>query len=94
MRTAPEFELVDLGEHPALVPGGAVAVRGELYVVDAKTLARLDVFEQHPTLYVRTEISLEDGRRALAYLGRPESTAGAPRIESGDWRQHQRTSPE
>lgn len=91
MRTAPEFELVDLGEYPALIPGGAVAVRGELYVVDVKTLARLDKFEQHPKLFVRTEISLEDGRRAQAYLGRPENIRGAPRIESGDWRQHQRS---
>jgi len=88
-RTALCFELLDLGVFPALVPGAA-AVRGELYEVDAETLAALDELEDHPDVYRRTEIPLGDGTRALAYLlvGAPPGDARV--IASGDWRQRPR----
>lgn len=82
-RTAPAYALVDLGPYPGLLPGAAGVVEGELYEVDAPTLARLDELEEHPTVYRRAPIALGDGSTAHAYLlvdprGRP--------IASGDWR--------
>jgi gamma-glutamylcyclotransferase (GGCT)/AIG2-like uncharacterized protein YtfP len=91
-RTRPEFDLVDLGEYPALVRGGNTAVSGELYWVSDAVLARLDELEGHPSLYERTTALLDDGRLVQVYVlprhriervGRSE----APRlVASGDWR--------
>ncbi len=67
-RTPPIYDLIDLGPFPAMTPGGSTAVVGEVYEVDAKTLAALDHLEGHPHLYWREEISLEDGENAFAYL--------------------------
>ncbi|MFT3770076.1 MAG: gamma-glutamylcyclotransferase family protein [Minicystis sp.] len=84
--TEAAFELVSLGPYPALVPGGATAVHGELYLVPAAQLADLDAYEGHPTFYRRTAIRLAGGGRAEAYLLRPDQAAAYPRIESGRWR--------
>ena len=89
-RTVPAFELASLGPYPALVPGGDVAVVGELYEVDDAGLARLDWLEGYPELYDRQEIALTDGTRAIAYLQRPAQAEGLPRIGSGDWREARR----
>ena len=80
------FELVSLGDYPAMVAGGRTAVVGELYQVDAEILARLDAFEDHPHLYRRQPIALADGRAVEAYLLPRARARGLPRIPSGDWR--------
>ena len=85
-RTLPAFELADMGAYPALVAGGRVAVTGEVWEIDAATLARMDELEEVPTLYQRKRIPLEDGRVVEAYLMPSEATAGAKRIAGGDWR--------
>jgi len=85
-RTAARYTLVDLVDYPALVEGGTDAVRGELYEVDALHLERLDAFEEHPTVYVRSAIEMEDGASAAAYLLPRERAGEAPRIPSGDWK--------
>lgn len=73
-RTAPRFALRIVHGYPALVPGSS-AIRGELYRIAASALPALDDFEG--AAYVRLEIELDGGERALAYLCRlPE--AGAP----------------
>jgi gamma-glutamylaminecyclotransferase len=84
-RTAPAYSLLDLGDYPGLVAGGATAVAGELYQVTPPHLVLLDVFEEHPDLYRREPVLLADGRPAVAYLlVRPPP--GAPPIAGGDWR--------
>ncbi|KAF0245968.1 MAG: hypothetical protein FD180_1111 [Planctomycetota bacterium] len=85
-RTLPAFELAHMGAYPALVAGGRVAVSGEVWDVDAATLASIDELEEVPTLYQRKRIPLEDGRVVETYLMPSESTTGARRIESGDWK--------
>jgi gamma-glutamylcyclotransferase (GGCT)/AIG2-like uncharacterized protein YtfP len=84
-RTRAELTLVDLGDYPGLLEGGRDSVEGELYDVDADHLARLDAFEEHPTLFVRRTIHLDDGREVLAYLLPRERAGEGPRIPSGDW---------
>jgi gamma-glutamylcyclotransferase (GGCT)/AIG2-like uncharacterized protein YtfP len=85
-RTEPAFELVDLGPYPALVRGGATSVVGELYGVPTALLVELDTFEEHPHIYRRAPICLDDGRRAHAYLFPSALAATHPRIPSGSWR--------
>jgi gamma-glutamylaminecyclotransferase len=83
--TEPTFTLFDLGECPAMLPGGVTAVAGELYEVDAETMAELDALEGTPYQYLRRPIRLADGRAADAFL-LPVSAADAPVIAGGDWR--------
>lgn len=88
--TLPAFDLVDLGTYPALVEGGREAVPGEVWEIDAATLARLDELEEVPTLYERKRIPLEDGRVVESYVMPSGRTAGAKRIPGGDWRARSR----
>jgi gamma-glutamylcyclotransferase (GGCT)/AIG2-like uncharacterized protein YtfP len=85
-RTEPAFELRDLGAFPGLVRGGAHAVLGEVYEVDAATLAALDRLEGHPRFFRRTRIALDDGVGVETYLLTPEQVEGRPVIASGNWR--------
>ena len=74
IRTAPRFALRVIDGYPALVPGSR-AIVGELYRIAALALPALDEFEG--TAYVRQEIELDGGERALAYLSCVPD-AGAP----------------
>ena len=87
-RTRARFNLVSLGAYPALVAGGEVAVHGEVYDVDAETLAALDRLEGYPGFYTREPVELDGGvsGEALAYLLPPERVAGSPEISHGDWK--------
>jgi gamma-glutamylaminecyclotransferase len=73
-RTAARFGLRVIDGYPALVPGSR-AIVGELYRIAAALLPELDEFEGPG--YVRQQIDLDGGERALAYLARIPD-AGAP----------------
>ncbi|HEY0464601.1 MAG TPA: gamma-glutamylcyclotransferase family protein [Polyangiaceae bacterium] len=73
-RTAPCFALRVVHGYPTLVPG-SLPILGELYRIPAALLVALDEFEGAE--YVRREIELDDGARALAYLSRVPQ-AGIP----------------
>jgi gamma-glutamylcyclotransferase (GGCT)/AIG2-like uncharacterized protein YtfP len=90
-RTAPAYRLVDLGPHPGMVAPGTTAIVGEVYRVPEAVLAALDALEDHPDVYVRTRIPLDDGREVLTYLLRPHLAAGQPAVPGGDWRAHRRS---
>ena len=68
-----------------MIDGGETAVVGEVYDVDAVTLAALDRLEGHPRFYRRRPIRLDDGDEVLAYLLSPSLFRGQPRRPSGDW---------
>jgi gamma-glutamylcyclotransferase (GGCT)/AIG2-like uncharacterized protein YtfP len=89
IRTAPKYRLYSLGSFPGLVEGGTTAVLGELYVVDAATLARLDRLEGHPHFYERSWVSLNTGLRVQSYLLRAERVWSEVEVVSGDWRAFQ-----
>jgi gamma-glutamylcyclotransferase (GGCT)/AIG2-like uncharacterized protein YtfP len=87
-RTGGGFRLFSLGAFPAMARAkDGDAVVGEVYEIDAPTLADCDRLEGHPRFYRREPIRLDDGSEAIAYLiplGRLEGAR--PEIASGDWR--------
>jgi gamma-glutamylcyclotransferase (GGCT)/AIG2-like uncharacterized protein YtfP len=85
-RTSAGYALADLGAYPGLIRADAGHVAGEVYAVDAATLAALDRLEDVPRRYVREVISLADGDAAEAYRY-VQDVSGAPRIASGSWRE-------
>lgn len=86
------YALYDLGSFPGIVPEPGGTVLGELYEVDAPTLARLNRLEGEGHLYaLQTDVvALPDGSRADAgiyvYL---HEVVGCPRVDVADqpWRQ-------
>jgi gamma-glutamylcyclotransferase (GGCT)/AIG2-like uncharacterized protein YtfP len=95
--TTPTYELIDLGDAPALVSGGLIAVTGELYGIEVVALAALDVHYGHPVLFKRTVVTLAPSgdadaiTEAFAYLLDFEQTRGRRRIRTGDWRARRTT---
>jgi gamma-glutamylcyclotransferase (GGCT)/AIG2-like uncharacterized protein YtfP len=62
-RTVPGYAMYDLGDYPGLVADASdtVGVTGELWEVDAATLAQLDAFEGvDEGLYQRQRVALMD----------------------------------
>ena len=88
-RTRPEFQMRDLGRYPAIISGTSSVV-GEVYSVGPNDLARLDVFERVPELYVRKKTVLDDGISAWIYVYNAanedvDSLMHCPRVPLGDW---------
>ncbi len=92
-RTKPCYQLVEHGPSAGLLEGGTVAVAGELYQLDVKTLAACDIKREHPVLYLRLPVRLADGSEAFAYFLRPEQTRGCRRIRDGDWKSRFKAKP-
>ncbi|MCX5953066.1 MAG: gamma-glutamylcyclotransferase [Cyanobacteria bacterium] len=76
--------LHDLGPFPMAVLGEG-RIQGELYGVGEADLAALDRYEGAPRLYSRQWLSLEDGRAAWVYLGRPHQVRHVAPLASGCW---------
>jgi gamma-glutamylaminecyclotransferase len=90
-QTAAGYVLVDLGAYPALLEGGTTSVRGEVYEVDAETLASVDAFEGHPLLYRRVPVRLSTGEQVAGYLlQQRELATGRAVIADGDWKRRTR----
>lgn len=84
----PGARLHDLWPFPMAIATpdtAADAVQGELWWVDAATLARLDHLEGHPRLYERRRLALASGQRAWVYLGRPKQVRHSPVLAEGCW---------
>jgi gamma-glutamylaminecyclotransferase len=84
--TLPAYDFVLIDYFPALIQGGSRAIEGELYEVDAATLAALDALEEVPALYVRERITLADGRSAETYLLPRERALDARPLASDSFR--------
>ena len=87
-RTAPAYTLYDLGTYPGLCDEGHTVIHGELYRVDERTLARLDRFEDVPTLYRRVRLTTEDGCETWAYVLSQRPRPAAIRVVNGCWRRY------
>lgn len=70
--TGPQYTLLSGPMFPFLVERKGIGARGELYMVDDKTLQDLDRIEGHPNFYKRQKIKVRDefGREleAFAYI--------------------------
>jgi len=84
--TPPEYYLVELNAFPALVRGGRIEVKGELYEIDARALLAIDLRKENPVLFKRETIRLANGELAEAYLMTLDQVRGRRRLNSGDWR--------
>jgi len=85
--------MFSLGSFPGVVRGGETAIEGEVYEVDAATLAGLDQLEGHPHFYRRTPVRLDEYGEVETYLRTPAQVEGCLPITSGCWRSHQRKRP-
>lgn len=98
-QTEPRYRLLDLGPYPAMIEHDAapLAIGGELYRIDAATLARLDRLEDVGVEYRRVVIpvSMVDGpgcdqrpttQEAWTYLWM-RSTAGLRLWPDAVWRE-------
>lgn len=94
-RTVERMTLLNLGAFPAaLAIGGPGPIVGELYDVDAGTLARLDRLEGVPHHYRRERVRIaRDGGDvvdAWIYLQAMDGQRFAEVIPSGDWKDRSR----
>ena len=84
--TEPAFTLYSLGAFPAMVQGGTTSVVGEVYEVDARTLAALDRLEGHPHFYQRVAVTLRSGAEVETYVVPSTTVRGRGVVAGGDWR--------
>jgi gamma-glutamylaminecyclotransferase len=89
--TQPAYDLVQIDYYPAMIEGGTLTIRGELYEIDDQTLAHLDELEEVPRYYERKPIKLSDGSEALTYVMPRERAQTSTPIPSGYFRM--RTAP-
>ena len=87
-KTPPGYRMHSLGGFPGVVPTGNAVVHGEVYEVDAQTLAALDRLEGHPRFYRRRPICLANGAIVDTYLLSQHQVADRPVVATGDWRRH------
>ena len=85
-KTRAEFELVDLGDYPAMLSGGATQIDGELYALGSLDVQTVDELEDHPEYFQRCTVHLEDGSEVFSYLLPGSQGQPYPRIPSGSWR--------
>jgi gamma-glutamylcyclotransferase (GGCT)/AIG2-like uncharacterized protein YtfP len=85
-RTAPLYELLDLGAYPGLVraAGAGRPVEGELYLVERRLLPLLDTVEGAPDLFRLAPVELLGAGEAFAYFYQPDA-AGRPRCAADRW---------
>lgn len=76
------YQLYSLGHYPGAVPG-AGSVNGEVYRIDASTLAELDALRTKGGEYQRRLIQTPYGSAWMYVYQRPVD--GLVPIDSGDW---------
>lgn len=83
-KTPPRYTMFSLGDWPAIMGDGDVAVVGDVFNIHRSKLAHLDAFECCPNLFVRQRIPTPYGP-AWVYCFRQRPTNAAT-VSSGDWR--------
>lgn len=81
---APELDL-HYGFLPMAIRGNGI-VKGELYVIDIKTLEKLDCLEGHPRFYERIELPIiADDTEVIAWIYLCKQAKRYPLVESGEF---------
>lgn len=83
-QTEARFTLVNLGEYPAMADIGSGTIHGEVYLVKASLLARID--EHEGEQYARRTVTLQNSKPAHAYVWTVGRFDESQTIRSGDWR--------
>lgn len=78
VKTEPGYTIYD-ANFPLLYQEGDESVEGEMYLVNEDCLYLLDKLENHPNLYRREIIRLDDGTEAFAYIW-PYGVIGAKKV--------------
>ncbi len=60
-------------------------ITAEIWSIAANYFAAVDELEEYPQYYQRTEIDTPLGVKAWLYFANPNTAAGHPLIEHGDW---------
>lgn len=88
--TRAAFTMISLGAFPGVIESGDTAVTGELYEVDDRGLAALDMLESNGRFYTRAEHEIDtDSGSVVAWIYLlPVSYLAerSSRIGDGDWR--------
>lgn len=92
MTAAACWRMIDLGSFPGVLPAGGDGIVGELYAVDAPTLAAPDRLEGHPHFYCREPVDLDVGEDPawMYVLAEPGRYGRSTEVAWGDWRAHVR----
>lgn len=83
--TPPKYAFYDLGYYPAMTgEDKRIAVKGEVYQIDKKTIRELDILEGVPDLYDRITIRCGKYGQCYTYVMQraPNNT---PLILNGEW---------
>jgi len=86
-RSSPRYILYDTGPYPAAVEHGTTRLKGDVFLIDDATLAKLDLLENVPVDYQRTRIETEHGLTWL-YLWQRVIKGDWPCISDGDWNRY------
>ena len=81
-----DYVMYNLGSYPGIKPQKGACVPGELYLVDDKTLERMDRYEGNGDLYNRVNVMVTAGTRtepAQVYVY-ARSVEGKPLVQ-GRW---------
>lgn len=84
VRTVAGYALVEVGNLGAIVEEGTGAVFGEIYLIDATIIAKLE--DDYPKLYRFESVALEGGDSAWTLVLDRELARGKRRVAGGDWR--------
>jgi gamma-glutamylcyclotransferase (GGCT)/AIG2-like uncharacterized protein YtfP len=80
--SGPQYDLLDMGAYPALVPGSGTVI-GEVYRIERGMLPALDVYEGCPGDYRRERIPTSYGEAWIYLWDRPSPAVSA--VAEGDW---------
>lgn len=84
--TEARYHLIDFGATGALLEGGPHAVPGELYAIEPRSLAAIDIARGHPVVHQRARVTLVEGGEADAYFVTEDQARGARRVREGSWK--------
>jgi len=68
--TYPDYDMIDVGQFPAVVLKGTYKIQGEVWEVNNDTMDELDRIEGYPDFYKRVITNTTQGKAWMYYLER------------------------
>ena len=80
------FKMISLGSFPGLIPSDELnKITIELYDVDPKTYARIELLEGFPSFYQKALIQTSVGEVEIYVLEKPKYRVDPIYVDGGDW---------